>query len=87
MKHKDFVKQINQEKRKLSMYTIDEVIEIVMNEDCNDLTIGDCFDEEEIIEVINDLTDSNVIGDNDSYDESLYFYDDGDIDIIIDNLN
>ena len=58
------------------MYTIEEVIEIVMDSDCNDLTIGDCFDEEEVIEMINDLT----IGDDD-------FYDDGDIDLIIDNLN
>ena len=62
------------------MYTIDEVIEIVMDTDCNDLTVGDCFDEEEVIEVINDLTDNNIIGDNDLYDH-------GDIDIIIDNLN
>ena len=69
------------------MYTIDETIDIIMDSDCNDLTIGDCFDEEEIIEVINDLTDSNVIGDNDSYDETLFFYDDGDVDVIIDNLN
>ena len=69
------------------MYDLEEVIEIVMDSDCNDLTVGDCFDEEEVIEVINDLTDNNIIGDNDSYDTSLYFYDDGDIDMIIDNLN
>ena len=69
------------------MYTMDEVIEIVMDTDCNDLTVGDCFEEEEVIEVINDLTDKNIIGDNDSYDETLFFYDDGDVDVIIDNLN
>ena len=69
------------------MYTMDEVIEIVMDTDCNDLIVGDCFDEEEVIEVINDLTDKNIIGDNDSYDETLFFYDDGDVDVIIDNLN
>ena len=63
-----------------------EIIDIVMDADCNDLTVGDCFDEEEVIEVINDLTDNNIIGDNDSYDTSLYFYDDGDVDMIIDNL-
>ena len=68
------------------MYDLEEVIEIVMDSDCNDLTVGDCFDEEEVIEVINDLTDNNIIGDNDSYDTSLYFYDDGDVDMIIDNL-
>ena len=62
------------------MYDLEEVIEIVMDSDCNDLTVGDCFDEEEVIEVINDLTDNNIIGDNDLYDH-------GDIDIIIDNLN
>ena len=66
---------------------MDEVIEIVMDTDCNDLIVGDCFDEEEVIEVINDLTDKNIIGDNDSYDETLFFYDDGDVDVIIDNLN
>ena len=38
------------------------------------------YDLEEVIEVINDLTDNNIIGDNDLYDH-------GDIDIIIDNLN
>lgn len=69
------------------MYTIDETIDIIMDSDCNDLTIGDCFDEEEIITVINDLTDKRIIGDNDSYDETLFFYDDFDIDIIIDNIN
>ena len=69
------------------MYTMDEVIEIVMDTDCNDLTVGDCFEEEEVIEVINDLTYKNIIGDNDSYDETLFFYDDGDVDVIIDNLN
>ena len=69
------------------MYDLEEVMEIVMDTDCNDLTVGDCFDEEEVIEVINDLTDNNIIGDNDSYDTSLYFYDEGDIDMIIDNLN
>ena len=37
--------------------------------------------------IIKVYTDSNIIGDNDSYDETLYFYHDGDIDIIIDNLN
>ena len=68
------------------MYDLEEVIEIVMDSDCNDLTVGDCFDEEEVIEVINDLTDNNIIGYNDSYDTSLYFYDDGDVDMIIDNL-
>ena len=68
------------------MYDLEEVMEIVMDSDCNDLTVGDCFDEEEVIEVINDLTDNNIIGDNDSYDTSLYFYDDGDVDMIIDNL-
>ena len=67
------------------MYTIDEVIEIVMDTDCNDLTIGDCFDEDEVIEVINDLTESTVIGElNDDGDD---VYDDGDVDVIIDNLN
>ena len=69
------------------MYDLEEVIEIVMDTDCNDLTVGDCFDEEEVVEIINDLTDKKIIGDNDSFDETLYFYDDGDIDIIIDNLN
>ena len=62
------------------MYDLEEVVEIVMDSDCDDLTIGDCFDEEEVIEVINDLTDNNIIGDGD-------LYDDGDIDMIIDNLN
>ena len=67
------------------MYTINEVVEIVMDTDCNDLTIGDCFDEDEVIEVINDLTESTVIGElNDDGDD---VYDDGDIDVIIDNLN
>ena len=67
------------------MYTIDEIVEIVMDTDCNDLTIGDCFDEDEVIEVINDLTESTVIGElNDDGDD---VYDDGDIDVIIDNLN
>ena len=68
------------------MYTIEDVIEIVMDTDCNDLTIGDCFDEEEINTVINDLTNKSIIGDNDSYDKTLFFYDDDDIDLILDNL-
>ena len=62
------------------MYDLEEVMEIVMDSDCNDLTVADCFEEEEVIEVVNDLTDNNIIGDGD-------LYDDGDIDIIIDNLN
>ena len=67
------------------MYTIDEVMDVVMDADCNDLTVGDCFDEEEVIEVINNLTESSVIGElNDDGDD---VYDDGDIDTIIDNLN
>ena len=77
----------NKNKGIKTMYDLEEVMEIVMDSDCNDLTVADCFDEEEVIEVINDLTDNNIIGDNDSYDTSLYFYDDGDIDMIIDNLN
>ena len=68
------------------MYTIDEVIEIVMDADCNDLTIGDCFDEEEVITVINDLTDGSIIGEGSMFYEDTT-YDDGDIDVIIDNLN
>ena len=67
------------------MYTIDEVIEIVMDADCNDLTVGDCYDEEEIITVINDLANSSIIGEID--DDGDDCFDDGDIDVIIDNLN
>ena len=32
-----------------TMYDLEETIEIVMDSDCNDLTVGDCFDEEEVI--------------------------------------
>ena len=67
------------------MYTIDEAIEIVMDSDCNDLTVGDCYDEEEIITVINDLANSSIIGEID--DDGDDCFDDGDIDVIIDNLN
>tara|TARA_Y100000401_G_scaffold99414_1_gene87673 strand:- start:122 stop:322 length:201 start_codon:yes stop_codon:yes gene_type:complete len=66
------------------MYTIDETIDIIMDSDCNDLTVGDCFDEYELVDIINDLTDKRIIGDDDNDD---IFYDDFDIDIIIDNLN
>ena len=59
---------------------IEEIIEIILDTDCNDLTIGDCFEEEEIIELINDLQGNNIIGDEDG------FFDDGDVDLIIDNL-
>ena len=59
---------------------IEEIIEIILDTDCNDLTIGDCFEEEEIIELINDLQGNNIIGDEDG------FFDDGDIDLIIDNF-
>ena len=67
------------------MYTIDEVIEMIMDEPCNDLTIGDCFDEEEITTIINNLTESNIVGELN--DDGGDVYDDGDIDTIIDNLN
>ena len=69
------------------MYDLEEVIEIVMDSDCNDLTVGDCFDEEEVIEVINDLTNKSIIGEDEPNEEGFILYDDGDIDIIIDNLN
>ena len=64
------------------MYTIDEVIEIVMDTDCNDLTVGDCFDEQEVVKVINRLSGRWKIGD--AFGE---VFDDKDIDTIIDNLN
>ena len=67
------------------MYTIDEAIEIVMDSDCNDLTVGDCYDEEEIITVINNLANSSVIGETDDSGDDCF--DDGDVDVIIDNLN
>ena len=70
-----------------TMYDLEEVMEIVMDSDCNDLTISDCFKEEEVIEVINDLTNKSIIGEDEPNEEGFILYDDGDIDIIIDNLN
>ena len=69
------------------MYDLEEVMEIVMDTDCNDLTVADCFDEEEVIEVINDLTNKSIIGEEEPNEEGFILYDDGDIDMIIDNLN
>ena len=69
------------------MFTIDEVLELVMDADCNDLTVADCFDVVEVIEVINVLTNKSIIGEDEPNEEGFILYDDGDIDMIIDNLN
>jgi len=61
----------------------DELIDQAMESDCDDLFIGDCFDEEEVINRANELTRRLVIGVGDG---DYIEYDDGDLDVLIDNL-
>ena len=60
-----------------------KLIEESMESDCNDLFVGDCFDEEEIISIAKELTRRLVIGFGDG---DYIEYDERDLDILINNL-
>ena len=61
-----------------------ELMDLVMAEDCNDLSVGDCFDEEEISDMIWNLTRSEYIGTRNKDNEETW--EDVDVDVIIHNL-
>ena len=54
-----------------------EILEIIMDEPCDYVTIAESFSEDEVITIINKLIDGTIVGE---------INDDGDIDVIIDNL-